>query len=306
MQVTVIIPVYNAFPFLDKSIQSALDQKQTREVLLIDDRSTDGSLKICKKWELKDSRVKLLVNEGTKGAGAARNVGLRHATCEYVAFLDADDYYLNGRFDEDLQLFTNLKEIEVIANPLIILTSDQKNAKGINLVYEHNQIIGYKPSYSIIDLSEFTKGNRFCITGLTLKRKLFDKIGNFDEHLKQCQDTDLIIRMIIDSRMISGNIAKPVVVYSRHNHNTTNLTTEVIYFRRNAAKKHFKLILKRKFALKIILKFLKDFVEYDYLWYFGKDNNFKRYWKLVLLPLFLYRIFSKNDPEYIRDRKFIY
>jgi len=111
MKVSVIIPVYNAAPFLDKSIQSALDQRQTGEVILIDDRSTDRSWEKCEAWVKKDKRVKLFKNEGIKGAGAARNVGLRNATCEYIAFLDADDYYLEERFHQDQLLFEEHQDL---------------------------------------------------------------------------------------------------------------------------------------------------------------------------------------------------
>lgn len=303
MKVSVIIPVYNAADYLNISIKSALKQPQTEELLLIDDRSTDNSLEICRKWEKDDRRVKVYFNEGTKGAGAARNVGLRNAKYDFIAFLDADDYFLDGRFDDDNYLFNNNNEIEVVANSLTIVTSDQKKAHGTNIIFEHNNIIGYKPSYSRITLNNFTNGNSFCITGLTIKSDVFKKVGYFDESLKQCEDTDLNIRLILYTKMISGNSIKPVVAYFRHQYNSTNIATEAVYFRRKAAKKHFKMALDNNFSSKIKLKFFKNFMEYDYLWLFCKNHRFKKYYKAILLPFFLLRILSIKDPEYDKERK---
>ncbi len=305
MKVSVIIPVHNAAPFLDKSIQSALVQKQTGEVLLIDDRSTDDSLEICKRWELKDSRVKVFVNEGTKGAGAARNVGLRHATCDYIAFLDADDYYLEGRFEDDYNLFVENNDIEVVANALSIITLDKNKSVSINSIYEHQSILSYKPSFSKIKLKNFVNGNSFSIISLTIRRDVFQKVGYFDESLKQCQDTDMNLRLMLNTNIYSGNAEKPVVVYLRHNNNTTKNDTEAVNFRRKASKKHFRMAFEQNLDLKNKWKFLKNFIEYDYLWIFGKNLRLKKFYKAILLPLFIYRLISKTDPDYDKNRKIL-
>ncbi len=305
MKVSVIIPVYNAVHFLDKSIQSALDQRQTSEVLLIDDTSTDGSWEKCMKWKGKDRRVKLYKNEGIKGAGAARNVGLLNATCAYIAFLDADDYYLDGRFEEDEIQFKNNLNIDVIANSLTILNESKIITSGLNSIYSNNKVIGYNPSFSKININHIGNGNSFSIIGLTIKREVFTTVGYFDESMKQCQDTDLNIRLILMSNIYSGNYGKPVVVYYRHDTNSTMNMPEAVYYRRKAAKKHFHLAIRHKVKPLLILKFFKDFMEYDFLWVYGKNHRLKKYMKITLIPFFLLRIFSKNDPEYDKDRKIL-
>ncbi len=299
MKVSVIIPVYNAAPFLDKSIQSALDQKQTGEVLLIDDRSTDDSLEICKNWERKDSRVKVFVNEGTKGAGAARNVGLRHATFKYIAFLDADDYYLEGRFDDDEVLFQKYQDLFATANKVEIKTTEGKETAGLNAIFSNNEAISFHMSYSIVNIYDFFKGSALHMNGLTIKK---DVNLLFDESLKQAQDTDFIYHLFLKEIIKTTDTNKTKAIYNIHSSNTISNTSEAIYYRRKAAKKHFHLALGHHLKLKLIWKFFINFLEYDYLWFWCKNHPFKKIYKIILLPFFVFRIYSKTDPVYDKDR----
>jgi glycosyltransferase involved in cell wall biosynthesis len=87
--VSIIIPVHNGERYLAETIQSALNQTwQHREIIIIDDGSTDNSLEIARSFE-RDS-VKI-IGQSNKGAAAARNAGLKEAKGDYVQFLDADD-----------------------------------------------------------------------------------------------------------------------------------------------------------------------------------------------------------------------
>lgn len=87
--VSVIIPVYNSAKYLGATIQSALDQTWLdKEIIVIDDGSTDSSLAIAKSFE---SGIVQVLSQENKGASAARNRGLSIAKGEYIQFLDADD-----------------------------------------------------------------------------------------------------------------------------------------------------------------------------------------------------------------------
>ena len=91
-KISVIIPVHNAEKYIDKAVQSLMEQNYTNwELLLIENGSEDASLDICKKNAEKDSRIQVL-KEKNKGAGSARNTGLCSAEGEYIVFIDADDY----------------------------------------------------------------------------------------------------------------------------------------------------------------------------------------------------------------------
>ncbi|MBR2423280.1 MAG: glycosyltransferase [Oscillospiraceae bacterium] len=93
--ISVIVPVYNAQSFIDQCIKSVLTQSyQDLELILIDDGSTDDSLKKCRMWE-KDPRVTVISTEN-HGVSAARNLGLKTASGRWIMFLDSDDYLLDG------------------------------------------------------------------------------------------------------------------------------------------------------------------------------------------------------------------
>ena len=89
---SIIIPVYNAEKTVGYSIESVLAQKwDDIEIIVVDDGSSDGSLTICKEYEKKDTRIKVIHQENG-GPGAARNTGLQNAKGDYISFVDADDY----------------------------------------------------------------------------------------------------------------------------------------------------------------------------------------------------------------------
>lgn len=96
VKLSIIIPVYNAQTYLRQSIDSAIAQTITpKEIICIDDGSTDASKEILREYELKYPYIRIFTQEN-QGSGIARNRGLREARGEFVAFLDADDFYLQA------------------------------------------------------------------------------------------------------------------------------------------------------------------------------------------------------------------
>lgn len=92
MLLTVIIPVYNVEDYLDRCIQSVVDQTYKKlEIILVDDGSTDGSLQICNQWAEEDSRIKV-IHKRNGGLSSARNAGIAIATGDVYAFVDSDDF----------------------------------------------------------------------------------------------------------------------------------------------------------------------------------------------------------------------
>lgn len=92
IKVSIIIPVYNAEKYIDKCLNSVLNQVlQDIEIIIINDGSTDNSIKILRKLLEQDSRIKLISKEN-KGASVARNIGIKEARGEYIGFVDIDDY----------------------------------------------------------------------------------------------------------------------------------------------------------------------------------------------------------------------
>ena len=118
--ISVIIPVFNAARFVEKAVESVLAQPETKEVLLVEDGSTDESLKICRQLADKYEAVKLFTHPGNanKGAGASRNLGITRASGDFIAFLDADDYFLPDRFRAERKIFEEQPETDGVYGAL--------------------------------------------------------------------------------------------------------------------------------------------------------------------------------------------
>ena len=107
-RVSIVTPVLNAGRFLQEAIESVLAQtSDSWELLLVDDGSTDGSTATAERYaSAHPERIRCLAHEGrlNKGASASRNLGIRHARGEFLAFLDADDVYLPRKLEEQVPL----------------------------------------------------------------------------------------------------------------------------------------------------------------------------------------------------------
>lgn len=89
--VTVVIPVYNTEAYLDRCVESVVNQTcRNLQILLIDDGSTDHSGKRCDQWAEQDKRI-TVIHKKNEGLGMARNTGLAYAAGRYICFLDSDD-----------------------------------------------------------------------------------------------------------------------------------------------------------------------------------------------------------------------
>ncbi len=90
--VSIIIPVYNVEKYLDKCIQSVVNQSYKNiEIILVDDGSPDNCCTICDKWARKDNRIKV-IHQTNQGLSSARNSGIEIANGDYLCFVDSDDY----------------------------------------------------------------------------------------------------------------------------------------------------------------------------------------------------------------------
>lgn len=98
-KVSIIVPVYNVEKYLDRCVNSLVNQTLKEiEIILVDDGSPDNCPRICDEWEKKDSRIHA-IHKKNEGQGLARNSGLQYVTGEYVAFVDSDDYVLPDTYE---------------------------------------------------------------------------------------------------------------------------------------------------------------------------------------------------------------
>jgi glycosyltransferase involved in cell wall biosynthesis len=186
-RISVIIPAFNRAALLCEAAESALAQSYTNlEVLIVDDGSTDGTAAIVKARFEGDPRVRYLRQEHA-GPGPARNLGLRHAGGELIAFLDSDDLWVPDK------LALQVRQLD--EHPEAALSfSDARNEggrEGDRTRFQGKRFRGDTTLRGIVE-REFP----MCTPTVVLRRKVLDDLGAFDESFPCSQDWDLWIRVV--------------------------------------------------------------------------------------------------------------
>jgi len=228
IEISVIIPVYNAAEFLEKAVNSAAHFDEVKEIILAEDQSTDHSLEICKKLAFENSKVRVFQhpNGENRGAGASRNLGIDHATCDFIAFLDADDYYLPNRFDAEKKLFSD-SNIEGIFGAIgtEYLTEKGKQEfeskfKEISLSTVNYPAEGEEVFRGLLSLTPKTFGTSFHLNSLTIRRNSLKQYNiRFNETLRVHQDSELILRLAYHCHLKTGIIDKAIAIRGIHDDN---------------------------------------------------------------------------------------
>ena len=225
MNISVIIPVYNAAVFIEKAVHSALFHNEVKEVVVVNDGSTDNSLQILQTLQESDSRIKIYhhENNSNKGRSASRNLALKNASQAFIAFLDADDFYLENRFDNDKMVFESNDSVDGVYNAVGFhfyreATIEELKVHILDTIQE-----SLEPK-ELFDAMLSGKYGHFHIAGLTIKKIIFDRIGYFNESLAVAEDTDLILKMTLVKILVAGNIKEAVAMRGVHDTNVFNQT----------------------------------------------------------------------------------
>ena len=261
--ISVIMPCYNAEKYLDESINCVLKQTYSNvELIIIDDGSTDSSIKILESWQ---DKIKTIY-QTNQGPGPARNRGIEMASGEYIAFLDSDDYW-------------ELDCLEVLHKAL----TDSDNAA---LSYCGWQNVGAAPNrcfpYIPPDYELEDKAERFLrsaapwpIHGALIRHEILKEVGGFDEQWATCMDYDLWLRIGIKWPIVR---AEKVLAYYRH-HSTGQITSKqwrqaknVLLVKENFIRNHASLVKH------IPKQRLKELVVNAYI-----NRGYDSYWKRDLV-----------------------
>lgn len=177
-KVSVVMNFYNEEEYLPQAIESILKQTyRDFELLLIDDASTDRSNQIANSY--KDSRIRVIRNQNNQGLAYSRNVGIREAQGEYIAFADADDYSAINRIEIETQYLDKHKDILAVSCWMNYIDEEGKLIKheSFDLANQHTV------------RASFLIGNPFPNPGSMIRRTVFDEYGILQkEELRVSQD----------------------------------------------------------------------------------------------------------------------
>ncbi|MFD2824121.1 glycosyltransferase family 2 protein [Lacinutrix iliipiscaria] len=211
---SVVIPLFNKEHFIGSTIQSVLFQThQDFEIIVVNDGSTDDSLKKVK--AINDKRITIYTIKN-QGASHARNYGASKANADYIAFLDADDYWNSGFLRHIKKLIDKHPEEKVFASALKI----KKNKKEYNATYKN---LPQQVNDCVVDYFETSLDHSILhCSSSVFKKTAFLDLGGFDENLKTSEDTDFWIRTGLKHKI--AFIIKPLATHKvvRHSLSKTN------------------------------------------------------------------------------------
>jgi teichuronic acid biosynthesis glycosyltransferase TuaG len=219
--VSIIIPLYNAEVFIAQTIQSVLDQTfMDWELIIVDDCSTDRSTKIVNQFAATESRITLIesaINFG--GPAKPRNIGIENARGEYITFLDADDIWLPGKLEKQLEFIqTNNLNFSSCYCTLIDEQSKEVPLGWIStLIYK---MFSKKTTCDVIK-------NNFILTSSVIiaKELLFDFNENKD--YIAVEDFDLWLRILVEQKTAYRYQDENLIQYRLVNNSISERTSEL-------------------------------------------------------------------------------
>lgn len=197
--VSVIIPAYNAAPFIADTVQSALDQTfPDLEVIVVDDGSTDGTVARLAAF---GRRIRVY-RQPNGGVARARNAGVALAGGQWLAFLDADDLWLPDKIE---------RQLAAAAAPMIYSDRYNFGARG-DLPELQSLVTPMREGDLFVPL--LREGNFITLSSVLIRRVLFETLGGFYTGLNGTEDWDLWIRVAASQPI--GLCPAPLVRYRFH------------------------------------------------------------------------------------------
>ena len=311
-KVSVIIPVYNTERYLEECLDSICGQTYKNiEIILINDGSTDNSLKICESYKSKDNRI-IIINKENTGVSDSRNIGIEKSTGKYIFFLDSDDYL----------------EKNTIENMV-------KKANGYNMVI-CGMNIKYINTLKTSNLKYRTIDNNKCIEDVVNNmqiggfawNKLFEKeiISlnglKFNKNISMCEDLLFVVNYLKNSKNILILDENLYYYRIRKSSLTTNKNSKrlksIIYVYKEIydyfVKNNFDLIKLKYYIINLYFsnnnseerKFIKNSFKFNYFFtlfniIFNKNVNLKD--KIIIFfnsisPRIVLKIRKYREKEY--------
>ena len=179
--VSVILPTYNRVWVLSEAIDSVLSQNYPNiELIVVDDGSTDNTAKLLASY---GERIRVL-SQANEGVSAARNAGIKKSRGEFIALLDSDDTWAQGKISCQMEFFKNHPEAMICQTEEIWI----RKGKRVNPGKKHKKPSGmiFEPSLQLCLVSP---------SAVMMRKELFELKGYFNEKFTICEDYDLWLRV---------------------------------------------------------------------------------------------------------------
>lgn len=227
ISISAVVPCYNRKETIMRCIDSILNQTYPiYEIVIVDDGSSDGTIELLEKNCGNNSKVKI-IRQDHRGAQAARNMGIKAAQGEYIAFLDSDDEWMPDKLARQSEALIKNPNAVICTNGIV--QKDWKN--GIPKAYSasnrrsetKSEPLNLKGASGYVYKEIFE--NAFCLfpTLLTSKKNLM-YIGMLDENVPSFQEWDTAIRLAKEFKFVY--LTEPLFIYHLHDDETISKDTK--------------------------------------------------------------------------------
>jgi glycosyltransferase involved in cell wall biosynthesis len=203
--VSVIIPVYNGSRYIVQAVESALRQTFTNlEIIIVDDGSTDRTQQVLQPYF---DRIRYIYQEN-QGVAAARNIACQLAQGEFLAFLDADDYFLPSKLEKQLACFDHDPALDMVQTGWLMVDETGKDISEMKPWQQAPKL----------DLESFIIFKCVRPSAMMLRRKWWEKLGGFNDNFPLAEDLDFALRLALKGCKAVW-LEEILTCYRQHNSN---------------------------------------------------------------------------------------
>jgi hypothetical protein len=194
----VLVPIYNVAPWLDECLASIVNQtERDLEIILIDDASTDGSGEIADAWAAQDERITIIHKPANLGLYDSRNVSVRLARGDYIAFVDSDDYIKPDMFSKMLALLRQ-EDADIVVCGWTEITPEDVSDRPLYVETGTTGDAEFTLSYCIPEVGD-PRYNGCLWTKLFRRSAILDDDGlpiSFNDQRRCCEDAAWIVKVL--------------------------------------------------------------------------------------------------------------
>lgn len=209
--ISIIIPTYNSSQTVCASIDSVLESSiQKLEIIVVDDGSNDDTKTKISSY-IKDQQIRYIF-QNNKGLAGARNTGIKEAEGEFLVFLDADDVILPGKLEVQKKYLLDNTDVDIVySHSQWFIEDDLDNTRPVNFPVHRGEVT-----------KELIYGNFMHVNSIMVRRSKVIEVELFDEELRELEDWDLWLRMVLSGSKVGFTPG----IYSKVRIRTGSMTSD--------------------------------------------------------------------------------
>ena len=251
------MPIFNGEKYIEASIQSVLNQTfRNFELIIVDDKSLDNSLKIAETYAGKDNRITIIENATNLGLTKSLNKAIKKSKGEYIARLDVDDISLPERIEKQLSFLEKNPEYAFCGTDVLIKQLRKFSVQHLNyLDIKKNLIIN----------------NLFAHSSILIRKQCLEKYGLYDEKYLYGQDYELWCRLVYKYQLKTKVLADKLIILHVPNEKLSEKNKKFLIQHKNYIKnklRYVKYVQEPLIIIRSLLSIVRNSLEILYVLFF--------------------------------------